>query len=90
MKHKPDCICVDCEQRQIQDGLVALLEGKNKRLAIIAALSVAATTAHMIGMPKMDLQKMLMRMYDRRIAEAAAEPEDVKPPSRPNHTRDAT
>lgn len=57
------------EADEISAGLVALLEGKDKRLTIIAALSIAATTAHMIGMPKLELQTMLIRMYDRRVAE---------------------
>ena len=54
------------EVATIQAGLEQLLVGKNKRLTIIAALSVAVTTAHMIGIPKLELQKMLMRMYASR------------------------
>jgi hypothetical protein len=58
------------EVKEIQDGLLALLEGKDKKLAIVAALSIAATTAHMIGMPKLELQKMLVHLCDKLIAEA--------------------
>ena len=55
---------------ELQAGLSRFLVGKDKELTIIAALSIAATTAFMIGLPKLELQKMLVRMYDRRVAEA--------------------
>lgn len=56
---------------EIQNGLVSLLIGKDKELVICACLSIAATTAHMIGMPKLQAQTMLMRIYDKRVAEAS-------------------
>ena len=57
------------EFHEISMGLAILLDGKSKRLALTAALSVAATTAHMIGMPKLEAQRMFVEMYDRRVAE---------------------
>lgn len=54
--------------KAVEDGLTALFVGKDKRLSITAACSVAATTAHMIGMSKLELQKILIRCYDRRVA----------------------
>jgi hypothetical protein len=60
------------ELEEIQDSLVGLLVGKDKMLTIVASLSIAATTAHMIGLPKLEIQGMLMRMYDKRVAEAKA------------------
>jgi hypothetical protein len=65
------------EMEEIKAGLVELLVGKNKVLSIVAAVSVAATAAHMVGMSKMDLQKLLIRMYDARVAEAQGESERV-------------
>ena len=56
------------EEQRIADGLESLLVGENKKLTIVAALSIAVSTAHMIGVPKLELQKMLMRMYARREA----------------------
>lgn len=61
------------EIEAIQSRLTTALESQNKRLTIIAALSIASTTAHMIGMSKLDLQKKLMRCYDARLAEAKPE-----------------
>lgn len=58
------------ELKEIQDGLVALLVGKKMRLSLIAALSVAATTAHMMGIPKLEAQALFMRMQDERFREA--------------------
>lgn len=57
------------QQKRIQAGLADLLTGEDKGLTVIAALSIAATTAHQLGMPKLDLQKMLIRMYDQREKE---------------------
>jgi hypothetical protein len=57
--------------QEIQAGLEALFVGKDKRLSVIAALSIAATSAHMIGMSKIELQKILIRLYDKRISEGA-------------------
>ena len=58
----------DPEVAKIQAGLEQLLVGSNKALTVVAALSIAVTTAHMIGIPKLELQKMLMRMYAKREA----------------------
>jgi hypothetical protein len=55
--------------KEIQAGLIGLFVGKDIEVCIHAALSIAATIAHLIGMPKMELQKKLMRMYDERVAE---------------------
>jgi hypothetical protein len=48
-------VSMDQEIKSIQDGLVALLVGKDKRLSMIAMLSCAATTAHMIGASKIEI-----------------------------------
>ncbi len=61
----------DDELKQIEGRLVYALEAQAKDLTITAALSIAATTAHMIGMPKIELQKILIRCFDRRIAETS-------------------
>ena len=62
----------DRQVEEISLGLGDLLVGKDMFLTIVACLSTAATTAHLIGMPKLELQKMLMRCYDKRIAEQAS------------------
>ena len=58
------------EVAAIKSGLVAIFEGKSKRLSIVAALSIATTTAHMTGMPETQLHEMVARMYAKRVAEA--------------------
>lgn len=58
----------DEEVQSIQAGLMKLLVGKNKRLAMIAMLSCAATTAHMVGASKIEIQEILIRCYDKRIS----------------------
>jgi hypothetical protein len=62
-------VSMDQQIKSIQDGLMALLVGKDKRLSMIAMLSCAATTAHMIGASKIEIQELLLRYYDRRVAE---------------------
>ena len=62
------------QQKQIEEGLLSLFEGKDKFLSILACLSISATTARMIGLPKLELQKILIRCYDRRIEEELSEP----------------
>jgi len=57
--------------KEITDGLLDLMVGKNIRLSIIAALSIAATSAFLIGMKKLELQEILIRCYDKREKEAA-------------------
>lgn len=60
------------QQKRIEEGLAGLLVGEDKLLTIVAAMSLACSTAHQIGINKLELQTMLMRMYDRREAEARA------------------
>ena len=55
--------------KQISDGLTSLFVGKDKMLSIVACLSIAATTAHMIGLSKLACQEILIRSYDKRVAE---------------------
>ncbi len=55
--------------KEISDGLVALFVGKDKRLSIVAALSIAATTAYGIGMPALEAQQIFVRMYAKRVQE---------------------
>ena len=64
------------ELDEIMEGLEGLLVGKNMRLTITAALSIACTSAFLLGIPKLELQKMLMRMYDARIAEKKSSTSD--------------
>jgi hypothetical protein len=55
---------------EIKGGLVKLLVGKDKALTIVAALSIATTSAFMVGMPKLELQEMLIRLYDSKVRDA--------------------
>ena len=61
------------QQKRIQEGLEALLTGEDKRLTIVAAMSIACTTAHQLGIPKLELQAMLVRIYEKREKEAGAQ-----------------
>lgn len=51
---------------KIQAGLLKLLVGEDKFLTVVAALSIATTSAHMINMPMLELQSMLVRMFQKR------------------------
>jgi hypothetical protein len=74
-----DCsMSMDQQIKSIQDGLMALLVGKDKRLSIVAMLSCAATTAHMIGASKIEIQEILIRCYDKRVAEQDRERERME------------
>lgn len=57
------------EYQAVVDGLSDLFMGKSKRLSMLACLSVAATTAHMIGVSKIEAQKVFVRCYDQREKE---------------------
>jgi hypothetical protein len=72
---KLDCMADEKSEQQVRiaNGLADLLVGEDKWLTIVAAMSLACTTAHQIGIEKLELQKLLMRMYDRREAEARAD-----------------
>lgn len=63
---------LEVPNQAIMERVSEALVGMNMRGTIVACLSLAATTANLIGMPKMELQKMLIRFYDKRIAEAQA------------------
>jgi hypothetical protein len=65
-----DCaVSTDQQIDSIRDGLAALLVGKNKRLSMIMLLHCAALTACDIGASKAEIQEILIRYYERRIAE---------------------
>ena len=57
------------QQADISDSLISLFEGKDKHLSMVAAMSIAVTTGFMLGIPKIELQKLMMRMYDKRVRE---------------------
>ena len=53
------------ELAEISDGFVSLLVGKNKRLVIVAAVSVAVSAGRMVGMTKLDLQELPTELKKR-------------------------
>lgn len=58
---------IESEIADIAEQLTGVLVGKDKCLTIVAALSIAATTAHMVNMSKIELQTILILCYDRRL-----------------------
>jgi len=60
------------QQKRIESGLAELLRGEDKHLTLVAALSIAVTTAFLTGITKLEVQKMIMRMYERRESEERA------------------
>ena len=59
-------------EKRVTEGLVALLEGASIRESLVVFLSMASASAMLMGMSKLDLQKELMRLYDKRFAEQRA------------------
>lgn len=54
---------------EMQAALLELLPGENRELTLQACLSIASTTAVLMGMPKIELQRRIILLYDKRIAE---------------------
>lgn len=54
---------------KITNGLDDLLMGEDKYTTLIAALSIASTTAHMLGISKLEVQVILTRLYEKRERE---------------------
>lgn len=54
---------------EMQAALLELLPGENRELALQACLSIASTTAVLMGMSKVELQQRLILLYDKRLAE---------------------
>lgn len=58
------------EENALAEKIGAVLVGEDKYMTLIIVLSIAATTGHMLGMPKIELQRILMRLYDKRVMES--------------------
>jgi hypothetical protein len=54
------------EKKEIEEGLLSVLAGKDKGLTMIAALSIAVTTAFQIGADKDTVQALFDRIWQRR------------------------
>jgi hypothetical protein len=61
-----DSVDRDSQVADIAAGLMSLLTGKDKQCTIVAAISIAVSSARMVGMNKIELQKLLVRCYDRQ------------------------
>ena len=55
--------------KRIHDGLTELLVGADMFETLIVCLSIASTSAILMRMSKLEVQKLLMELYDKRIAE---------------------
>lgn len=56
----------DRDVAEIGQAFLDLLPGRNKYTCLVAMISAAVTTARLLGMPKMELQQMLVRIWDKR------------------------
>lgn len=62
---------IACEVTPLAEGIGAFLLGKSKLDTLTICLSIAATTGFLLGVSKLDLQKMLIRYYDKRQTESS-------------------
>lgn len=56
----------DQQVQEISDALRQTFVGKDVYLSLIAALSISVTSAGLINMGKLDIQELLIRLWDKR------------------------